>query len=554
MIRTFNRTVRRHKPLECASLFLFVLILVPFALAQNSAPTGPAIRITTRLVQVSVIVQDEHGEPITGLTKDDFELLDQGKPQRISEFSELSETVTSPPVIDAAKGRSPSEVFTNGVALASDNDRPPQVSVILLDKLNTWGSDTGFARQGLARFLSGMRTQDNVAIYSLGEDLEVVHGFTNDSRVLLAALSTFSSLESRTKYSSRPEDSSSITVIPNSPDTDPRQELAHLEQNRLAQVNSNRAITTADALLEIARHLAGIRGRKSLIWLSSAFPPYVVRAYGGTQIATTFSSDITRAVRALSDANIAVYPVDPRGLAPFGDGLDWSKPSTFGVMDSIAELTGGRATYHTNDIEGAIQQAVNDSRVSYMLGYYPDSGQWDGTFHSIKVKVHRHGVQVRTRQGYFASQQSAPGDEKQRVQLMLSAASDTLESTGVGMKLETISTDAGATPHLKMRLTLDPRSVALNPNSGRWTDDIEIFYVETDTNLHVLTSLARTLSLNLTSTTYEKTMKEGVKLVCDFPIKPGATQIRLVALDRNAGQLGSVTIPLSALFPTTAAN
>ncbi len=278
---------------------------------------------------------------------------------------------------------------------------------------------------------------------------------------------------------------------------------------------------------------------------------------------------MTRVTRALTDANVAVYPVDPRGLpsaienpGPYGKvnprhppmilkDLPWDEYAT---MDSVAELTGGKASYHTNDIEGSIRRAIDDSRVTYMLGYYPDHAQWDGEFREIKVRIHRQGAQLHYRRGYFAVKDAGPGDEKQRAQIMLAAVSQPLESTSLGVRMELLSHEASQAQPVKGRLTIDLRDVKLNSSGARRTGSINLFYVELDPNRKVLASHAQTLTLSLTDATYKLTMRDGAKILCDFPIKPGATTIRVVALDANSGATGTVTIPLAALLPKSAAN
>ena len=147
------------------------------------------------------------------------------------------------------------------------------------------------------------------------------------------------------------------------------------------------------------------------MWVSSSFP--VTLGYDKFNLEWTndtgedFAADVERAARALTDADIAVYPVDARGLlgsninaneddldAHIGDPTDGDThlptrgpPETFVTMRLLAERTGGKAFYGTNDISGAIRQAMNDCRVTYTLGYYPADVKWDGSFHELKVKV-----------------------------------------------------------------------------------------------------------------------------------------------------------------------
>jgi hypothetical protein len=97
----------------------------------------------------------------------------------------------------------------------------------------------------------------------------------------------------------------------------------------------------------------------------------------------------------------------------------------------LADRTGGRAFYNTNDITGAIHRAIDDSRVTYVLNYYPNHNQWDGRFREIKVKVNRPGVEVRSRRGYFAFA-NVVVSHKDKEAIMVDAAKSPLESTALG--------------------------------------------------------------------------------------------------------------------------
>ncbi len=83
-------------------------------------------------------------------------------------------------------------------------------------------------------------------------------------------------------------------------------------------------------------------------------------------------------------------------------------------MNLLAERTGGRAFFNTNDIQGAIRRAIDDSRVTYVLGFNPDHGNWNGKFREIKIKVKRPDTNIRYRRGYFALADEAPADQQKR--------------------------------------------------------------------------------------------------------------------------------------------
>src|SRR5580658_4833944 len=147
-----------------------------------SAP--PVLRVTTRLVQISVLVQDKQGNPISGLAKDDFVLLDGKKPQAIQFFSaETAQTRA------AAKKSLPPGTYTNRIE--DEAAVPSNLTVILLDSFNTGYLDQGSARNQVVKLLRTIQSQDRVALYTLGSSLRVLHEFTSDSASLLEVLKKY---------------------------------------------------------------------------------------------------------------------------------------------------------------------------------------------------------------------------------------------------------------------------------------------------------------------------------------------------------------------------
>src|SRR6202451_150041 len=151
-------------------------------LAQDSS----VIRVTTRMVEVNVIVRDLKG-PVAGLTKDDFTIFDKGKPQKIAFFSANTTKHSAP--TPAPKPAQKKMVFTNRAA--SSADAPQSVTVVLLDGLNTRIQDQVYAKQQFIRFLGQIKPDDHVAVYTLGNGLKVLHDFSSDSRSLLNAVAKF---------------------------------------------------------------------------------------------------------------------------------------------------------------------------------------------------------------------------------------------------------------------------------------------------------------------------------------------------------------------------
>lgn len=526
--------------------------------APQAKQEAPLLRVTTHLVQVNVVVQDKKGEPVADLTRDDFTLLDQGQPQQITSFS-----LESLGMLPAPPRAVPADFYSN--RLEQKEGTPTAATVILLDGLNTKFEDMAYARQQIIKFLGQLQPQDRVGLYTLTTKLTILQDFTSDAAPLLRALERYKGHSSTALAATEFEPA----------DTGVSQIDAFLDDanQRVADFYTiNRAQQTALALEAIANHVARLPGRKNLIWVSGGFPFYI--GFGdvpasASQGPTTFNEAVEHAARALNDANLAVYPVDARGLiGPHSANPSMSAASrgtvgrrgavpsvprispvraNFDTMNILADRTGGRAFYNTNDIQGSIRRAIEDSRVTYVLGYYPPHGQWDGKFHEIKVQVKRPGLHLHFRRGYFAWPDTPLG-LKQREVLLREAVKSPLEATSLGLNVRVKPVDVPGARTLKTELQVYPRDITLEAEGDRWTGSLDLLYVQQGPDGHDLTGEAQTLNLRLTRGTYERMMKDGLLWNRDLPVAEGAGRLRIVVRDASSGSIGSVDIPLSKLF------
>ena len=346
------------------------------------------------------------------LKREDFAITDNGKLQRIAVFSQnvSSSLPVGPPL--------PPNTFTN--RLEQKAGTPASITVILLDNLNTLWNDRLQARSQVVKFLSQIQPEDHIGIYALGASLRVLHDYTTDSTDLLKRLASYKGGEIPDLLPAQPlpgMDSGDVLLLDAWLRGDGSTERERDFYTR------NKVFSTLKALEFIAQHLARVPGRKSLIWVSGGFPLDIgfdgnSRWYDSNRL-DSFGSEIDQAARRLNNADLAIYPIDARGLMAPGTGINTSRslpnlrPSFAGMgnlsassgnqalMQDLAARTGGKAFYNTNDISGAVAKAVADSQVTYTVGYYPADEHFDGKFHNVDVKVGRSGVKLRYRKGYF---------------------------------------------------------------------------------------------------------------------------------------------------------
>jgi len=313
------------------------------------SPSNMVLRTTTRLVVVDVVTVDSKGEPVPDLKADDFTILEDGKPQKISGFSfeHANGAAQSPGTVHGAN------VFTN----TPQYKNASCLNVILLDTLNADLGGKVSAKDHLLKYLGSGPAIQPTALFALDTKLTMLSDFTTDSKLLMTVLEDF-----KPHTANRVMDvytAASPFALKGSPTSERSQE------------------TTVQALETLARALSGYPGRKNLLWLSQAFPinffPEIVHddaiTYGmqsqyapgmagnpnfKSSEAGDFMAAVMKVANQLMNAQVAVYPIDAAGLSKE------QRLNSISTMQAMAEQTGGRVFYNNNDLELGIRSSIND--------------------------------------------------------------------------------------------------------------------------------------------------------------------------------------------------
>ncbi len=504
------------------SLLAFTTLV---ASAQSPSDGNPVIRTSARLVQVNVIVHDKNG-PVANLTKDEFTLTDRGKARAINVFS-----VESAASSGKAAEPLPPNTFSN--RQSRPGSRPPNVTVVLLDGLNTRFEDQANAKRQLIKFLKSVDPKDRIAIYTLGKTLRVLCDFTDSPEDLQKFLATFRGSTGADVVTSDPDASNTGNPLLD-------EFIDQSNQAFAAGADVDRARTTVAAFAAIAGHVADLPGRKNLIWVTGSLP---------------FS--LAGAAKAFNRANLAVYPVDARGLVGTPRQLTASAPSpnsrrpqripSFGpeglqTLQELADLTGGRAFYNSNDLSGALRIALEDSAVTYTLGFYADSDSLDGKLHELKVQVARPGLNVRYRKAYLASKDLPASVEQNEINL-LNAIESPLESSSIPLSAKIERHGAS----LEISWSMDIHNLQLAPKGGAYSGAINVFFVQKDETGKLLDTAQEAYDLHLKKDDYAAYLRTGMSFNRSLALREGARTLRILVADRTNAAIGSVIIPLSRL-------
>jgi VWFA-related protein len=424
---------------------------------QNTAQdSGIVLRQTVRRVRVDVVVTDAKGHPVAGLQASDFRVAEDGKPQSIRQFEyrgdeNAAATVPMRPPL-------PPHTFMN---LPEAPEHGP-LTVLLYDVLNTPLDAQLSARTQMVEFIrrsAGRR----IAIFVLGDRLRLLQGFTSDTEQLERVANGSGTTAQRSAFMTTPP-SGSEDMAAMATDAKASGDLAIARTlQRLADREANgetayasyrldrRVDITLGALAQIGRFLAGVPGRKNLIWFSASFPAGVTpdpdkslgalakvgsdgtngtKAGSDSQIVDDAQRNYTERMRIasglLNAAEVAIYPVDARGLQTnsfFSASQDTSRKSSrnawsdtskaglsfqqqsaqeFATMDFLAEQTGGRAFYNTNGLEQAMEAASTEGSSYYSLLYSPTNIKFDGAVRRISVQLEHGNYHLAYRRSYLA--------------------------------------------------------------------------------------------------------------------------------------------------------
>jgi len=411
------------------------------ARAQTPAQAQPVttLKLTTRAVVVDVVVTDSKGHPVHNLKPSDFTLLESGKPQSLAHVDEHTPKAPGPPPI---LPKFPPGTFTNFSIAPPDS----AINVLLLDALNTPLEDQVFVRQEMMKYLKTPRPGLRMAIFGLGSQLRLLQGFTTDPELLRAVVSgkkielqaspiLNDQLTNRDLNPAAPVDpnANSITDMGNVPSNDIM--AANVKQFQAERTSFQLALrtrVTLEALNILGRYLGSLPGRKNLIWFADSFPINILPD-GSLRFpfaaAESMAGEFRDTANLLARAQVAVYPIDARGLvgSPLLDATSTdadagfaSAPGAAGAIDKhsesileqntagqstmmlMAENTGGKAFVNNNDLKKAVEQAVEAGSNYYTLTYSPTDPDWHGDFRKLEVKLAASGYKLAYRRGYFA--------------------------------------------------------------------------------------------------------------------------------------------------------
>ena len=495
--------------------------------AERSAPQEPppTFRAGVRAIQIDAVVTDKDGSPVRGLTADDFEITERGKPQSITTFEAVDIPIrTQPPDLADA------DVVTN--------QAEGRIYLIVIDDI--LATNAQYAKRELRKFLADHFGPGDVAAVMFLNRAHVTAGqsFTSNRRLLIEGI------DSVVGYSPAPWDIAQDRVMPGSASPLPAERPGGEPGSEAAVVG---APNRMERLRDLTDFLLKIPGRrKAMVLVSEAigFDATDFQDYAGTTM-TRAGYAAHAAMTAATRGNIAIYPIHPGGAAD-ADGLTGvDKLSATMELRTLAAATGGFAHVNSNNYEDAFSRLVQEQSVYYMLGFNSSEEKDDGRYVPLKVTVKRPGLKVLAREGYIApfkgKESITPPERRPGVE---SALGSPIPVGGVALRAFAAPFKGkGKTASIVVALEMDPHDLGLTElPDGALRGSVDVRMVATDVRAKIIPQVRQRGQISVSPGARNKVSREGLHILTKTDLQPGRYQLRIAIGTAQRG--GSVVYDL----------
>ena len=503
------------------------------------------VRISTNLVQIDAVVTDDKGKPVTNLRAEDFEILEDGKPQEITNFSYIKlrqassgQNAPTSPLIDPPPDRRNLQP-----------GQPRRIIAFVVDDLNIDFASTVYTRDALRKFVTEVaEPEDLIAIVRTASNAGVLQQLTNNKLQLFEAIKQIRFSFNRRELSdslATAEDYDLPQMTPTGQGI-PEQRSAkpdNVFDDFVQQVNTSGTFATLNLVIGGLRKLPG---RKSVVLLSNSLgfeldSDPTVRKYSSRDTIVREQSALL--VDRANRASVVIYTVDPRGLEMDISGRFFQQTG----LRELADKTGGFMVRNTNDVVGGLRRIAEDLEGYYLIGYRPaesflDSKTGRPFFRHLKVKVKPKGLRVRSRSGFVPRNQSNPTPTPRDA--IAEALVSPFEGSGLRLRLTSLlSADAQTKPFMRSLIHVDARDLTFTQEpDGRQKATFDVAGATFNSAGIIVEKIDQTsYTMRVSEKTHQRLMQTGFVYTADFALKkPGAYQLRFSIRDNATQRVGSV--------------
>ena len=554
---------------------LLIALILVFAAANRGFTQQPTFPSRVEAVTVDVVVFDRQGNPVEGLTRDDFTIREDGNRQAVSTFEAVSVQTSAP-----TRPR---------LERVSTNDERPDAAgrwfFVVFDDVNITQFATPRAREAVVQFIErALRPGDRVMIAPASGGSNWTGALPQDREDLKAYVERLQGARRMETGAVRIWDYEAMDItLGRNPQAQAQVARRYFENGLIQEaelsrsqelrenfgdvapglqairIKARQAYTEARSRLQVslgtlermASALAAARGRKTLLFFSEGF------------IMDTTVPNFRAVVQAARNANVAIHFVDvraaagslgqaglPGGGAEVGRAIQESDATTAMALAtreeegtrSIAADTGGSVVTGTNLLAG-LMRVAGEGRFYYLLGYTPANTKQDGKFRKIEVTVNRRDVTVRARGGYFAgSLEPAPPSPDKLDPAVRAALDAPFGAPGIPMRLTSyvFGPQAGGKLQTLLVAEADPASLRLQPKAGRYGATFDSYALVHDRDRDSLERSEKLVELNIPADAFAQITRTGIPIQREFSLAPGRYQATVLLRDRATGTIGSV--------------
>jgi VWFA-related protein len=502
---------------------------------------------TTSIVVVNVAVTGRDGKPVENLTKQDFQVYEDGKLQTLEtcDFQQLG-TAPLPP-----QGSQASNPPAAAVAAPPSSPASPgsgrfenrRLVVMLFDFSSMEAGEQTRARDAALKFLSSqMTSSDIVSLMTFGNQLQTIQDFTSDRDLLTAKIKSF-----------RVGDSSELAGMADTgADAEDQSGTFVADDTEFNIFNTDRKLA---ALEEATRRLAAHPEKKALVYFSS----------GVEKTGVENQSQLEATVNAAVRANVAFYPIDARGLLASAPGGDATKASAVGsglfsgkaqrsVRDSfqnsqetlytLAADTGGKALLDSNDLTEGLRQVQHDIGSYYLLAYRSSNSAQDGRYRKIQVKLAPQHAALKAklnyRQGYFAPAVFAKmrdADKESQLQQALESANPVTDlPLAVEVDYFRLAKDKYFVP---VTVRLPGSALSFREKGSKRATALDFIAQVRDVRGRAVDAVRDTIPLKLDESRAGEVSRKHIQYDTGMTLAPGRYTLRFVARENGEGKIGT---------------
>jgi VWFA-related protein len=522
----------------CAVLMVLVL-LVSYLPAQQ---TDYAFHAETELVLVNVTVRDKSGKLVLDLKPEDFQIKEDGKPQKVVSFD--VENTDAVPVMDVAQAKpfdaSPAPALNSGgpQAAAAIEFKDRRLIVLFFDLSGMEPDEIDHSVGAAQNYVDKqMAPADLVSVVSLGSSLQVNQDFTSDHSLLNKALQALN------PGAGQGFEEGSTGTTEGTPDTGGSFTADDTEYNIF---NTDRRL---EALRSVAERLSHVQQKKSLIYFSS----------GIDRTGIENQSELRAATNAAVRANLAFYTMDIRGLQALVAGGEaqtaslrgtspYSGQSTLNALNSnfttqetlvtLAADTGGRAFLDSNDFSKVFKGVQEDTSTYYVLGYHSTNPARDGRYRRITVRLNRPGVKIEFRRGYYAPADYKHSTQEDRERQLEEELNSDLPATDLPLYLAAGYFRIGDNKFfVPISLAVPGSQIPFNSTSNQDKATLDVIGMALDSNKRQVGDMRDTVKLAVN--TSAEVRRKNVQYDSGFILLAGKYHLKFVVRENQSGRMGS---------------